>query len=631
MDIQKLDSWNSLLRAVPAATLLIFVAQFLGSGLVSWTRLCCVGQSWARFHVASILGINLLGLYALSVAWLPATFRNALTLAVCLVAIYWTIHVHWTTRERRWFANLDWRSWQSFSWPQWIVASQILFTLGPALSYPSGWDELCYHLELPRRWYELGSLSVQPDLPYSALPSLLEVIWTSTYPLEALITPRLLIWVVWLHGLFIFRAACGQVCNDRNASILTFAMVASPSALMISANCYVESLIWANVACLLWMIVGGPHSLANRYSILFGLFIGGAIAIKMTSVGLLCLPILLAFLKLERAPLTWTQTGLVVLTAGCFAGPFYFRSWAETGNPVSPFFAQFFTSDSAWIACSQYHHDLAISNFGMRGMTGLIVGPSALAFAIELYDGSLGWQWLLIALLLAVAVVRGASLDKPRRKMIWLCSAAAVLFYGIWFLTAQQARFAIPLVMIVILTAGIGIETYREPVQRWWRIALVGLSLVSVPWTNFGYYLDSWLCVFKVRTPVDYIRDGVTDSYTELAIYLHESIPTDAKIVSLFEHRLAYLPRGVEIATPYFQVKYFRSPADQTAENLLEELREHDIRYVVLTTTPLGPDVSSNRIADQQQWFRNIDQCVASGKMQVIWKSEQHAVAEMKY
>lgn len=626
MDIQKLDCWNSLLRAVPATTLLIVVAQFLGCGFLTWSRLLLAERSWTRFHVAGILGLNLLGLYALAVAWLPASLRNALTLVLCAMAFLWAM--------RRWDSarGMCLRGWRTRSWRQVLLGSLILFTLGPALTYPSGWDELCYHLELPRRWVEAGGIGVQLDLPYSALPSLLEAVFTLTYPVESLVTPRLLTWIIWLNGLLVFRSACGQVCRDRNALSLTVAMVASPSALLISANCYVEALIWANVAGLLWLMTSQSNELKDvwRGSCVFGVFIGGAIAIKMTSLGLLALPVFLTLLQLERNKLTWGQASTVVLTAVGFASPFYLRSWIETGNPVSPFFAQLFTTDSAWIECSRYHHDLAVSNFGMRGLPGLVVGPGALAFADELYDGTLGWQWLLIILLLAVAVVRAASLDKPRRKMISLCLAAAALFYGIWFLTAQQVRFAIPLVMIVILAAGIGIETYREPVQRWWRIALVGLSLVSVPWINLGYYLDSWLCVLKVRTPVDYIRDGVTDSYTELAIYLHESIPNDAKIVSLFEHRLAYLPRGVEIATPYFQVKYFRSPAEQTAENLMAELREQGIRYVVLTTSPLGPDVSANRIADQQEWFRNIDQCIARGQLKVNWRSEQHAVAEVE-
>lgn len=625
MDIQKLDCWYSLLRALPAVASLIVVSQFLGGTLLKRAHLSVGITPANHFHFAGVIGFNLLGLVAIVVGNLPWSIRSASELALVLMALLWlsrrigdlVIYLH--------------ASIMACTWRQLIFILPIVFTLGPALTYPSGWDELVYHLELPRRWHEAQALNVQLDLPYSALPSMLEAILTLTYPLESLITPRLLVWVIWLHGLCMFRYACGRVCSHTNANCLTLAMVACPASLLISANCYVESLIWANTAGLLWVIVCSTRQLSHpiTYPALLGLFIGGAIAIKMTSVGLLCLPIFLAFIANDRAKLSALQAALVLLMAIGWASPFYLRTWCLVGNPVAPFYAQWFTNDVAWLVCSHYHHDLAVSNFGMRGLPGFLVGPSALAFAYELYDGSFGWQWLLLLLLLVVAVMRASMLDGPRRNFVRVCIASACMFYGLWFLTSQQARFAIPLAMIVIFCAGIGIETYREPAQRGWRVALVGLSLVSIPWINFGYYLDSWFCVMKVRTPLDYVRDGVTDSYAELSLYLHEQLPKEAKCVTLFEHRLTYLPPQVEIATPYFQVKYFRSPSVQTPENLMAELREAHISHVILTTNPLGPDVSSNRIEDQRQWFRNIDECLASGRLKVIWKSEFHAVAEV--
>lgn len=626
MDIEKLDSWYSLLRALPAVASLIVVSQFLGQNFLKWTSQR-VAYPLAQFHLAGILGFNLVGLIAIATGWLPLPLRNILALGLCLIALGWALR---QTNILRIHCN---QLWILSRRRHLLFVIPVLFTLGPALAYPSGWDELVYHLELPHRWYEAHWFTVQLDLPYSALPSLLESIFTLTYPVESLIAPRLLIWIVWLHGLCLLRSACGQVCQNANATCLTVALVGSPAALFISANCYVESLIWANTAGLLLLMVTtiqpthAEH--AYRHSAMLAVLMGGAIAIKMTSIGLLCLPIIASLLPSEKIRISKLQSTIAILLAVVFASPFYLRTWLQIGNPVAPFYAQWFTSDPAWLECSRYHHDLAVSNFGIRGLPGFLVGPGAMAFAHELYDGSLGWQWLVLLLLLVVAVLRASSLEYRRRNFVRLGIVAALLFYGLWFLTSQQVRFAIPLAMTVFLVAGIGIETYREPVQRLWRVALILLSVVSIPWINFGYYLDSWFCVLKVRTPVDYIRDGVTDSYAELSLYLHQTMPSDAKIITLFEHRLVYLPDDVEIATPYFQVKYFRTPETQTPENLMAELREKGVSHVVLTTNPLGPDVSSNRIQDQQNWFRNIDQCIANGQLRVIWKSEFHAVAEL--
>lgn len=174
------------------------------------------------------------------------------------------------------------------------------------------------------------------------------------------------------------------------------------------------------------------------------------------------------------------------------------------------------------------------------------------------------------------------------------------------------------------------IDALKLRARRAVLVCIGVLTTLSVPWTNSGYYLDSWLCVLRIFSPIDYIRDGVGDSYTELAAYLYSEIPRDAKVVTLFEHRLAYLPPGVEIATPYFQTKYFAPPEiPSSSERILEHLKEHGVKYVVLTLTPAGPDVSQRFIDAQQEWFRGIDECLSNGGLKVVWRSEHHVITEV--
>jgi hypothetical protein len=113
-------------------------------------------------------------------------------------------------------------------------------------------------------------------------------------------------------------------------------------------------------------------------------------------------------------------------------------------------------------------------------------------------------------------------------------------------------------------------------------------------------------------------------------MYLHSEVPREDKVVTLFEHRLGYLPLGVEIATPYFQTKYFAPPQIPTsAQSIIEHLQQHEVKYVVLTPTPAGPDISTRFIDAQQEWFRGIDACISSGKLKVVWRSENHVVAQV--
>src|SRR4051794_10965399 len=113
-------------------------------------------------------------------------------------------------------------------------------TLGPALCYPTGWDELVYHQVLPRRWQADGWPAVYADLPYSGFPSLGEILFWLLSPLDSAIAPRLLVWVSWLLGLaLVYRLLLRRLAATSAITIL-LAFAVSETALMISANCYVE-------------------------------------------------------------------------------------------------------------------------------------------------------------------------------------------------------------------------------------------------------------------------------------------------------------------------------------------------------------------------------------------------------
>src|SRR6185295_14806749 len=62
-----------------------------------------------------------------------------------------------------------------------------LIALGSALCYPTGWDEMVYHHELPRRWLADGWPAFYADIPYSGFPSLGELLFWLAAPLERLI------------------------------------------------------------------------------------------------------------------------------------------------------------------------------------------------------------------------------------------------------------------------------------------------------------------------------------------------------------------------------------------------------------------------------------------------------------
>ena len=618
MDLATLDNWISISRALVATGILLGVAKLIGVS---------VAGKHTSIHLQLIVGINCIGLIGLALGWLPQPIPLLILLAVLLT--FGLFIAAQSLREVRQQTPKPSRSAPGWSATQPALGLlALLVTAGPALTYPSGWDELVYHIELPRRWMDAGALTFQADLPYSALPSLPEIVVWLVAPIEHLVTPRMLVWVIWVNGILVFRESIRQVASPATAEVLVWSLAASRVSLMISANCYVECFLWADTAALCGLLLT-PNANTRESLGLAGLLVGAAIATKMTSVGLAAfLPV--GYLLLRSQQIAVGRQALVGAIIACaFATPFYLRPWLLCGNPFSPYFAALFTTDDATLQTSEFHHGLAAGNFGVPGWLGFVIAPVALAFARELYDGTFGVQWIVILSCGALAAKHAINQSNHKGALAAMCLCG--LLYVFWFASSQQARFAVPFLMLGIFACAGYIAKLELRARRLILVVLGVLTLYSVPWINSGYYLDSWLCVMKIRSPIDYIRDGVGDSYAELALYLHSEIPSDEKVLTIFEHRLAYLPAGVEIATPYFQHKHFANPESQaSADELFSHFKQHDIKYVVLTLTPLGPDVSQQYIEAQRRWFRGIDECIATGKLKVVWRSESHVVTQVQ-
>jgi hypothetical protein len=67
-----------------------------------------------------------------------------------------------------------------------------LFTLGSSLCYPYCWDELTYHIALPARWIMTGGVDVFLDNPYSAFPSLPQLVFRLAMECGGIKLPRML-------------------------------------------------------------------------------------------------------------------------------------------------------------------------------------------------------------------------------------------------------------------------------------------------------------------------------------------------------------------------------------------------------------------------------------------------------
>lgn len=680
---RKLPAWEfALLRTILGINLLSFVGVILG-----FTKLLAQGRS-----IGMLVGLSLF-------AVVPCLRRchklsDLHVQAGCVMT-------RWQAQKRLGkTANPGSRSAEAtrfrgrLSWISGSLTFLLLgLTLGPGLCYPTGWDELVYHGVLPRRWLLEGRLEVYADLPYSGFPSSAEILFWLIAPWESLIAPRLVNWTWWVMALVILFRLQRHFVPAFPALILTLAIALSPAALLISANCYVETLQLMNLAALLRVFSVVPRARNSNWPqppraregnghwlLAAGILLGGSAAVKLTGLSTLCLPwIWWAGSALDRSQRkAWAyRMGAIWVIALLYALPFYLRPALATGNPFYPYFDEWFCADPARRDMSRYHHELGSGPFGLPTLVGLFAGPWLLAMEDRLYDGSLGWQHLVLLLLGAGACLYaflpqagrasentacsslGCRIHKLQRQRVRWLAAVALWFYTFWFATSQQARFVLPAALTFSLVSGAGLRHLWRAAARShaeasvrsqpsgtlqahhvWRarLAVRGvlgllllLSAVSFPWRTLPYYLASWETVARWWTWSEYVDDGTGGQYIPLVQTLRTHIPQPARLLLLFEHRGLYLPRPYLIGTPFFQPGGF-TPPEQFArpEALLEFLQREGITHMVMTKSLVGPDRSPAWFERLEPLFRGLEHAVAGGHLEVTWTSEDYVVFAVK-
>jgi len=518
-----------------------------------------------------------------------------------------------------------------------LVAPFMILTFGPALNFPTGWDELVYHSVLPRRWLEDGWPAFYSDIPYSGFPSLVEILCWLVAPVESLVASRLLIWICWCFGLYLAYDTFRERCDRTAAMCLAMTLAASPISLLVSANCYVEAFQLLELFAILAVLRNaGTHKNDSQVvgnSILLGILVGGAIAVKLTGVVCLVIPVAW-FLNLmlqhkATARSTFLSISAMLLMGFSVAFPFYARAWFYAGNPLYPFFADWFSSDARMLETSHYHHSIGSDAFGMRGAIAFFAAPFMLAWDNSLYDGKFGFQWLVMMGIAATGIINRRA-KTGRIHWVWIL-ITAVLCHVFWFLSAQQARFAIPVLITVSLLTCYGLEGMKRRTRIFALLLLSVTTVVSLPWANTGYYLASWERLLGIWNKTQYVDDSLEIEYVPLVAEIEKTTPVNARILLLFEHRSLYIPRTCTIGTPFFQTGGF-SPPEQYADprRIMQFLQENGYTHVVFATKPIGPDRSAEWWNRGEPLFAAFESNIKNGFLMAKWSTPNYVLLEVQ-
>ncbi len=387
-----------------------------------------------------------------------------------------------TARHQAW--------WRPQWW--WGAIPFVLVIVGGAVLPPLDFDVLEYHLQVPKQWYQQGSVTFLPHNVYGNMPLGAEMLAT----LAMATTSGDLAW--W------WGALSGKVVM-ASFTLLTAVLVFTAGRRYFSRTAgIVAALLYVSTAWIIMVSVNGLNEGVVAYYLLSGIYAGrlwwdqrratglpcwglliltgwlagSAVSCKYTSLLLVVCPLLLVTLlgsRLYRAriPLVF----LLSVTAAC--GLWFGKNWVLTGNPTYPLLSGLLggatrtpEKDARWRKAHQVPRDArgnryTLSQAWQSGVNVLGRSP---------------WHNPLIVPFAALVFWRP---DKYRDLVFW----GALLFYILaawWLLTHRLDRFWVPAVPLMVLLAGVGAAWSDSLVWRriMWGVLACGLVanfLVSSP------------------------------------------------------------------------------------------------------------------------------------------------------
>ncbi len=369
-----------------------------------------------------------------------------------------------------------------------IIANIVFSLLRNGLLPPLTYDEVAYHLAIPKIYIQQGHISYISYISYSNWPLETEMLYLLGLLAGSEIFSHLITWGAMIL-VCLALAVFGSHFFSRPAGLVAaLVFSATPMVTSIAGTGLVElplSLVifLAFASFFLWIQEQQP-----KYWVISAIFAGLAASTKMNAaVAAAILGVLVAAVVHWRKegwkPAVKRFLGFGFVALGVVS-VWYLKSWIQTGNPFFSFFLSIFPTRDWDVLGSTYllnfitkpNLPLNLQNFfytfWLISADYAKIGP---------YTFRLGWAYLASIPIVALGLW---IMDSNKRKWVFWLLAASVFLYVSWFFQTHQARFFMPAVplMALILGASVSflIEKWKQPLFRLGIIVgLVGLALVN--------------------------------------------------------------------------------------------------------------------------------------------------------
>lgn len=461
-----------------------------------------------------------------------------------------------------------------------------------ALSPPVWWDEVAYHLAVPKIYVQHRAIVYIPFIPYSNWPMEAEMLFTIGLLFHSEILSHLVEW-----SSFLFTCWClylfGKHFFSPTTGLLAAAVFSStPMVITLAGTGLIEPTLSLYVSLATFSLMKWLESEQKRDLVLSAIFGGLVASVKLNGAVIAAIlgtmALFVTIIRHRSIKVGALNFGLFGFLSLAVVSPWYIKTWTHTGNPFWPFLLEFLGGRN-WDALGMEYllgfiqkpnYPITLTNWflGLWRQTFHPIGPSQIAIG-PLY-----------LVLLPISVIALFFSEPSFRHPLRRLSVVGLLYYTAWFLQTHQTRFLMPTIPLLALLIAAGTEWLVSREKFFPNLLKGGLVLYMAitSWVTNpnarGEVLTQWRFLSGRLT-----RDAFLSTYVpgyETFLYANQHLPQDAYVLlALYECRGYYLDRKYAWANPISQ-RVLKFEQFENAEDLANYLKEYGFTHILFR--PVG-------------------------------------------
>ncbi len=528
------------------------------------------------------LGTFLLGMIGLLVRW-----------------VFWVLFLALLALQireiRAILANLrrEWR-WEQPTRLSILLASFLcltfLFALFSALTPPSEWDALVYHLTGPKIYINEGRLVSVPDNFHLNFPALVEMLFTCMMLMKGDILAHLIHLTYGLLTALAIYSFSRKHFSGHVPLLATVLFASIPTAVVIGTWAYVDLALAFYVFMAFFALMNWLDApTRKRWLLVAGIACGMAMSVKYTGVTALIVLSVLILFRLLRKRAEYRQylaaLAAVVLIAAIVASPWYCKNVVYTGNPVYPYlFGGRNWNDvrSQWLA-----------SIGVRiSPLELLLLPWDITVlgtqGTEAFDATISPFFL--ALLPLILFVR------RDHRMLAPLGILSVVVYVLWIAAGAvtystfvlRTRILLPCfaplsILGAYVVENLGQLDHRAFSLRRFVLMALGLGLViNVISQGLTFLIyDPLPFIVGMEGRQDFLKRQLGDGHYDALNYINTNLPPPAQVLFFWEPRSYYCENHCLPDVVFDRFSQLGSEHGE-AQEILEALKREGISHILV-------------------------------------------------